>query len=92
MIPYGLKFRELSLVAVPGVPEANIEVVERLIARLNEAFERRADHIAKLYEELKVEEQYSPEERQRLEREREERSRRYGIEVRPVSSERIRSA
>ena len=83
VIPYGLKFRELSLVAVPGVPETNIEVVERLIARLNEAFERRADHIAKLYEELKVEEQYSPEERQKLEREREERSRRYGIEVRP---------
>ena len=27
-------------------------------------FERRADHIAKLYEELEVEEQYSPEERQ----------------------------
>jgi len=83
VVPYGLRFRELSLVAVPGVPEANIEVVERLIARLHEAFERRADRIAKLYEELEVEEQYSPEERQRLEREREERSRKYGIEVRP---------
>ena len=69
--------------AVPGVPEANIEAVERLVARLHEAFERRADRIAKLYEELEVEEQYSPEERQRLEREREERSRKYGIEVRP---------
>ena len=49
VIPYGLRFRELSLVAVPGVPEANIEVVEKLIARLNEAFERRADHLSLIH-------------------------------------------
>lgn len=30
-IPYGLEFRELSLVAVPGDPEANIMVVEKLV-------------------------------------------------------------
>jgi hypothetical protein len=30
-IPYGLEFRELSLVAVPGDPEANIMVVEHLL-------------------------------------------------------------
>ena len=61
--PRGLRFRELSLVAVPGVPGANIEVVERLREEGGEAL--------------------SEEEREELEKAREERSRRYGIEVRP---------
>ena len=34
-IPHGLKFRELSLVAVPGIPETNIQVVERLFEKMN---------------------------------------------------------
>ncbi|RLI07709.1 hypothetical protein DRO32_03440, partial [Candidatus Bathyarchaeota archaeon] len=42
VVPHGLRFRELSLVAVPGVPEANIEVVERLVESLEEGFELRA--------------------------------------------------
>jgi len=33
VISRGLRFRELSLVAVPSVPEANIEIVERPIER-----------------------------------------------------------
>ncbi|RLI12254.1 hypothetical protein DRO33_02900, partial [Candidatus Bathyarchaeota archaeon] len=84
--PRGLRFRELSLVAVPGVPEANIEVVERLLEHLNDAFEKRAEEIAKFYESEGLEgaeEALSEEERRRLEEERAERSRKYGIEIRP---------
>ena len=66
-VPYGLSFRELSLVAVPGVPEANIEVVER-----SDGEGHRPGG----------EEALSPEELKELEREREERARRYGIEIR----------
>ena len=80
--PRGLRFRELSLVAVPGVPEANIEVIERLLERLNEAFERRVEQLAVLYERQE-EERYEPDELEELEKAREERSRRYGIEIRP---------
>ena len=34
-IPRGLSFRELSLVAVPGIPETSLEVVENLLEKLN---------------------------------------------------------
>ena len=35
-IPYGLHNCELSLVAVPGIPESNIQIVERLAEKLAE--------------------------------------------------------
>ncbi|MGP3667616.1 MAG: hypothetical protein ACKD6N_03510 [Candidatus Bathyarchaeota archaeon] len=34
-IPRGLGFKELSLVAVPGVPETNIQVLEKLFEKVN---------------------------------------------------------
>jgi hypothetical protein len=34
-IPRGLQFRELSLVAAPGIPEANVQVLERLFERMD---------------------------------------------------------
>ena len=67
VVPYGLGFRELSLVAVPGVPEANIEVVER-----SDGEDRGQG----------AEEAGPTEEQEELERKREERARRYGIEIR----------
>lgn len=36
-IPRGLRFRELSLVAAPGIPEANVQAVEQLFERIMEA-------------------------------------------------------
>ncbi len=86
-VPHGLRFRELSLVAVPGVPGADIEVVEKLLEKLEEGFELRAKRIAESYEAQEgqeaPEERYTPDEVRRLEEERSERSRKYGIEVRP---------
>mgnify|MGYP000097141582 CR=1 FL=1 len=68
VVPYGLSFQELSLVAVPGVPEANIEIIER------SGGESQGPE---------AEEALSSEKREELEREREKRAQRYGIEIRP---------
>jgi len=38
-LPRGLEFYELSLVAVPGIPETNIQVIERLEAKIMESFQ-----------------------------------------------------
>ena len=37
-LPRGLRFRELSLVAVPGIPEANLQPVEKLLEKLASDF------------------------------------------------------
>ncbi len=37
-IPHGLQFTELSLVAVPGIPETNIQVVEKLFEKMNQSY------------------------------------------------------
>ena len=37
-IPHGLQFTELSLVAVPGIPETNIQVVEKLFEKMNQNY------------------------------------------------------
>ncbi|RJX15215.1 hypothetical protein CW703_07175 [Candidatus Bathyarchaeota archaeon] len=40
-IPHGLQFTELSLVAVPGIPETNIQVMEKLFEKMNYAHKFR---------------------------------------------------
>ncbi|HID17878.1 TPA: hypothetical protein EYP26_06270 [Candidatus Bathyarchaeota archaeon] len=39
-IPRGLRFRELSLVAAPGIPETNIQVLEKLFERMGKMGEK----------------------------------------------------
>ena len=41
-VPRGLRFMELSLVAVPGDPRANVEVLERLVEKLTPKEEDKA--------------------------------------------------
>jgi len=67
VVPYGLDFRELSLVAVPGVPEANIEIIES-----SSGDSHRTE----------AESALSPEELDELRKKREERALKYGIEIR----------
>jgi hypothetical protein len=46
-IPRGLRFRELSLVAAPGVPEANVQAVEHLFEKVMETKKIAAEKVVK---------------------------------------------
>ncbi|RLI03212.1 hypothetical protein DRO30_01420 [Candidatus Bathyarchaeota archaeon] len=52
-IPHGLKFRELSLVAAPGVPETNIQVVERLFEKMNQNYAHKLEGENKMENQVK---------------------------------------
>ncbi len=62
-VPHGLHNAELSLVAVPGIPESNVQVVEKLVpaavddSELKAAKEKLTDSEVKLAESLKTIEQ-----------------------------------
>ena len=44
-VPHGLHNAELSLVAVPGIPETNVQVLEKLVdAKFTEALKKAGDH------------------------------------------------
>ena len=55
-VPYGLNNAELSLVAVPGVPQANIKIMEKLAAErtLDEVISSIENEIDKIKEALKT--------------------------------------
>ena len=79
-IPRGLRFRELSLVAVPGIPETNIEVLEKLEAKILESVKKDSLKIPEQKKEFaKTEERMGKEEKEKWIKKLKDRSRKYGI-------------